>query len=291
MQPRWSGIAMHEGRMMPKKYLGQHFLKDSGIISRIIETADINKDDVIVEIGPGRGALTFEMAGLARRVIAIEVDHALFESLNEQAASYPNLTVIEADALKFPYDEIESRFKVVANLPYYISTPILFRLMEVRHKITSMVVMLQKEVAGRVVASPKSKDYGILSIAIQYYTIPAIAFPVPRNAFYPVPQVDSAVLRIIPREKVAVEVKNENLFWAIIKSAFSHRRKTLLNSLAMAGFSKEGTESILRQLDMNPLARPEDIGLEEWGKIADTLVEYLSEYHRVKRPIKRQRTD
>ncbi len=274
---------MRKGIEMPKKYLGQHFLKDSSIISKIIETADIGKEDSIVEIGPGRGALTFRLAELAGKVMAIEIDHDLFESLHERAASYPNLTIIEADALKFPYEEIETKFKVVANLPYYISTPILFRLMELRHKITSMTVMLQKEVANRIVASPGSKDYGILSIAVQFYAIPAIAFEIPPGAFYPAPEVDSAVLKITPRERVAVEVKNENLFWAVIKSAFSHRRKTLLNSLSMAGFNKEIVVRILGEMDVDPAVRPEDISLEQWGKIVNDLVDHLSEYQKYRK--------
>ncbi len=276
---------MRNGAEMPKKHLGQHFLKDGYIISRIIGTADIGKDDVILEIGPGRGALTFRLAEQAGKVTAIEIDHDLFESLKERAASYPNLTIIEADALKFPYEKIETQFKVVANLPYYISTPILFRLMELRHKITSMILMLQKEVASRIVASPGSKDYGILSIAVQFYASPAIVFEIPPEAFYPAPEVDSAVLRIIPREKVAVEVKNENLFWAVIKSAFSHRRKTLLNSLSMSGFNKEIVNRVLGEVGIDPSVRPEDINIEEWGRIVDELVDHLSEYQKYRKEV------
>jgi len=266
---------MRDGAGMPKKHLGQHFLKDKNYISRIIRTAEIGKDDVVVEIGPGTGALTFQLAELAGRVIAIEIDHALSQELAERAALYPNLTIIEADALRFPYETIETKFKVVANLPYYISTPILFRLMELRHKIISLTIMLQKEVAKRIVALPGGKDYGILSIAVQFYAVPAILFQIPPGAFFPVPEVDSAVLKIIPRKRPAVEVRNEPLFWSVIKSAFSHRRKTLLNSLSMAGFPKEVTEPILHSAGLAPLVRPEEIGMEAWGKIADALSEHL----------------
>ena len=262
---------MRNSNEIPKKHLGQHFLKDSSIISGIIETADIRRDDVVIEIGPGRGVLTFRLAELAGKVIAIELDHDLIESLNERAASYPNLTIIEADALKFPYEEIETRFKVVANLPYYISTPILFRLMEFRHKIISMTIMLQKEVANRIIASPKCKDYGILSIAVQFYAIPIIAFQISPEAFYPIPEVNSAVLKIIPREKAAVEVRNERLFWSVIKSSFSHRRKTLVNSLSMAGFNKEIVSQIIGELGIKPSARPEELGMDEWGFLVDKL--------------------
>lgn len=262
----------------PKKYLGQHFLKDSNIISKIIKTADIKKEDNVVEIGPGKGVLTFRIAELAGEVIAIEIDHLLCEDLKERAASFPNLTIVEADALWFPYERLETKFKVVANLPYYISTPILFRLMELRDRITSITIMLQKEVARRVVAQPDSKDYGILSIAVQFYAIPTIAFHILRGAFYPIPEVDSTVLRIIPREKPAVEVKNEALFWAIIKSAFSHRRKTLTNSLSMAGFDKEIVTRVLSILGIDPSIRPEDVSMENWGRIVDSLRDRSSGY-------------
>ena len=266
---------MRDDTARPKKHLGQHFLKDKSYISRIITTAEIGKDDVVVEIGPGKGALTFQLAEKAGRVIAIEIDHVLAQELSELAAPYSNLTIIEADALRFLYETIETNFKVVANLPYYISTPILFRLMELRRNITSMTVMLQKEVAKRIVALPGGKEYGILSIAVQFYAVPAILFQIPPGAFFPVPEVDSAVLKIIPRKRPAVEVRNEPLFWSVIKSAFSHRRKTLLNSLSMAGFPKEVTEPILHSAGLAPLVRPEEIGMEALGKIADALSEHL----------------
>lgn len=270
----------------PKKHLGQHFLKDGNYISKIIETAEVQKEDLIVEIGPGKGALTFRLAELAGEVIAIELDHALCETLKEQAASYPNLTIVEADALRFPYERIETRFKVVANLPYYISTPILFRLIELRNQITSMTIMVQKEVANRVVASPDSKDYGVLSIGVQFYAVPSIAFKIPPGAFYPPPEVDSAVLKIVPRERPAVEIKNEPLFWAIIKSAFSHRRKTILNSLSMAGFHKDIITRILEQAGIDPSMRPEDLSMEKWGKIVDFLFEHLEDYQKYRKGLK-----
>ncbi|OGW44720.1 MAG: hypothetical protein A2132_00020 [Nitrospirae bacterium RBG_16_43_11] len=275
---------MHEDKPgRPKKHLGQHFLQDPEIISRIIRTADVNKEDVIVEIGPGRGALTFRLAEMASEVIAIEIDHSIVESLNERAASYPNLSIVEADALRFHYHEIGTRFKVVANLPYYISTPILFRLIELSDMVTSMTIMLQKEVAKRVVAAPNSKDYGILSIAVQFYAVPEIAFNISRKSFYPEPKVDSSVLKIVPREKVAVDVRNEGLFWGLIKSAFYYRRKTLLNSLALSGHSKEIIKNVLEFAGIDQNKRPEQVSMEEWGKIADTLMEFmLSQQKRMK---------
>lgn len=259
----------------PKKHLGQHFLQDPEIISKIIETADIHKEDVIVEIGPGRGALTYRMAEIASEVIAIEIDSSIIGNLKERAVKYPNLTIVEADALQFPYHQIGTRFKVVANLPYYMSTPILFRLIELSDMLSSMTIMLQKEVAERVVASPGSKAYGILSIAVQFYALPEIAFNVSRKMFYPEPKVDSSVLKIVPREKVAVNVRNEGLFWGLIKSAFYYRRKTLLNSLALSGHSKEIITNVLAAAGIDKNRRPEDVGMEEWGKITDTLMEFM----------------
>lgn len=275
---------MHEDKPgRPKKHLGQHFLQDPGIISKIIQTADVNKEDVIVEIGPGRGALTFRLAEMASEVIAIEIDHSIVESLNERAVSYPNLSIVEADALRFHYHEIGTRFKVVANLPYYISTPILFRLIELSDMVTSMTIMLQKEVAKRVVAAPNSKDYGILSIAVQFYAVPEIAFNISRKSFYPEPKVDSSVLKIVPRERVAVDVRNEGLFWGLIKSAFYYRRKTLLNSLSLSGHSKEIIKNVLEFAGIDQNKRPEQVSMEEWGKIADTLMEFmLSQQKRMK---------
>src|SRR4030066_2046186 len=279
-----NNISQKQGRPgRPKKHLGQHFLQDPEIISKIIETADVHKEDVIVEIGPGRGALTFRMAEIASEVIAIEIDSAIVGNLKERAVSYPGLTIVEADALQFPYHQIGTRFKVVANLPYYMSTPILFRLIELSDMVTSMTIMLQKEVAERVVSSPGSKDYGILSIAVQFYALPAIAFNVSRKMFYPEPRVDSSVLKIVLREKVAVDVRNEALFWGLIKSAFYYRRKTLLNSLALSGHSKEIIKNVLEFAGIDQNKRPEQVSMEEWGKIADTLMEFmLSQQKRMK---------
>lgn len=266
----------------PKKHLGQNFLKDELLISKIIEIANVTKDDKVIEIGPGKGALTFRLAEKALKVLALEIDHELCEYLDEKAQLYPNLTVLEEDVLKFKFETIESKFKVVANIPYYISTPIIFKLMESRNKITEMTIMLQKELAKRIVASPNCKDWGILSIAVQFYATPKIELEIPREAFYPSPKVDSAIVKIIPRKNPALRVSNENLFWAIIKSAFSHRRKTLLNSLAMAGFKKDTLESILGNAGIDVLARPENLTIEDWGKIVDDLTDHL-EYTKMRK--------
>lgn len=266
----------------PKKHLGQNFLKDELLISKIIDIANVTKDDKVIEIGPGKGALTFWLAERALKVLALEIDHDMCEYLDEKAKLYPNLTVLEEDVLKFPFETIESMFKIVANIPYYISTPIIFKLMEARNKITDMTIMLQKELAKRIVASPNCKDWGILSIAVQFYAIPTIELEIPRDAFFPSPKVDSAVVKIIPRKDPVIRVSNENLFWAIIKSAFSHRRKTLLNSLAMAGFKKDSLESILSNEGIDFSVRPENLSIEDWGKIVDDLTEHL-EYQKMRK--------
>ncbi|MBI5192367.1 MAG: ribosomal RNA small subunit methyltransferase A [Nitrospirae bacterium] len=266
----------------PKKHLGQNFLKDELLIEKIVEVANITKDDRVIEIGPGKGALTFRLAEKAMKVLALEIDHELYEYLEEKAQSYPNLTVLEEDVLKFRFETIESRFKIVANIPYYISTPIIFKLMESQNKIIDMTIMLQKELANRIVASPNCKDWGILSIAVQYNAIPSIELEIPRDAFFPSPKVDSAVVKIVPRKYPAVRVSNENLFWAIIKSAFSHRRKTLLNSLAMAGFKKESLEEILGNAGIDFSVRPENLSIEDWGKIVDDLTDHL-EYQKMRK--------
>lgn len=260
----------------PKKYLGQHFLHDKNIISRIIHVADISKDDLVVEIGPGEGALTFPLAEKAGEVIAIEIDKQLVDQLREKGARYNNLTIIEGDALKFHYEDINRRFKVVSNLPYYISTPIIFRLMELRNQVISMTLMLQKEVAQRIVAVPDSKDYGVLSIAVQFYAEPSIAFYISKGSFYPSPEVDSAIVKIVPRKEPVVKVKNENLFWSTIKTAFSYRRKTILNSLAMCGLKKEYIEGALKRAGIDPSLRPEDLSIEQWGKLVDGLISFAS---------------
>jgi len=260
----------------PKKYLGQHFLHDKNIISKIIDVAGITKEDLVVEIGPGEGALTFPLAERAGEVIAIEIDKELVKRLKEKGEEYSNLTIVEGDALKFPYEEIKKRFKVVSNLPYYISTPIIFRLIELRNQVISMTLMLQKEVAQRIVATPNSKDYGVLSIAVQFYAEPSIAFYISKGAFHPAPEVDSAVIKIVPRKEPAVKVKNEALFWSTIKTAFSYRRKTLLNSLAMCGMKKEYIEGALKRAGIDPSLRPEDLSVEQWGKLVDGLISFAS---------------
>lgn len=254
---------------MPKKYLGQNFLFDPSILKRIVDVSNINKEDVVIEIGPGLGTLTKFLAEKAKKVIAIELDYGLYQKLKEDLKEFKNIELIHGDALKYPYEEIEA-FKVVANIPYYITTPIIFRLLDVRRHLRSMTLTLQKEVAERIVAKPGTKDYGVLSIYLQYYGRPEIKFIIPRGAFRPVPKVDSAVIHIEILEKPSVSVDDEKIFFKIVKTAFSQRRKTLSNSLKP--ISKD-IKKILDEAGIDRSRRAETLSIEEFARLADIIKE------------------
>lgn len=255
---------------MAKKPLGQHFLFDPSILGRIVGAARLSREDTVVEIGPGPGRMTAMLAGFVRKVIAIELDESLYERLTGEFSGYGNIDLVRADALKFPYDTLEE-FKVVANIPYYITTPILFKLLEHRDRLRSVTVSLQKEVADRIAAGPGGKKYGVLSLMIQYYGKPRLEFVIPRGAFRPVPKVDSAVVHIEVLKRPSVTVKDERYFFRVIKTSFSQRRKTLQNSLKqLGGDVKE--KIILAGID--PARRPETLSIEEFARLADVLFEH-----------------
>lgn len=249
---------------MPKKYLGQNFLFDPSILHRIVEAADITHNDTVVEIGPGHGTLTKLLAERAKKVIAIELDSELYTKLKEEIKGF-NIELIHGDALKYPYEELE-QFKVVANIPYYITTPIIFRLIESRKNLKSMTLTIQKEVAQRIVGKPGTKDYGVLAIAIQYYGEPKLEFVIPKGAFRPVPKVDSAVIHVEMFDKPRVIATDEKLFFKIVKIAFAQRRKTLSNSLK--SISKDIKE-ILINAKIDPNRRAETLSIEEFARITD----------------------
>jgi len=252
---------------MAKKRLGQNFLFDPSILKRIVQAARLSPDDTVVEIGPGPGRMTAILAACVKKVIAIELDRELYEKLTGELSGYENIELVHDDALKFPYGTIEE-FKVVANIPYYITTPILFRLLEHRDRLRSITVTLQREVAERIVAKPGGKEYGVLSLMIQYYGNPKLEFIVPRGAFRPVPKVDSAVIHVAISQMPAVSVKDEKLFFRVIKTAFSQRRKMLLNSL------KPITVDIKERLilaGIEPGRRPETLSIEEFARLSDML--------------------
>lgn len=267
---------MDNSRIRPKKSLGQHFLTDNNIVEKILKVADIKPDETIVEIGPGRGIMTRRLAEVSGQLIAIELDDRLYSYLKEDLKDLPNLELIHEDALGFAYEEIPGEFKVVANLPYYISTPMIFRLMEVKEKITSMTLMLQREVAERVVAPPGTKEYGPLSISIGYHCQPKIEFFVSRRSFSPQPRVDSAVMTFLLRKEPKVLVKDPSLFFKTVRAGFSSRRKMLKNSLSGLGISTDMIEAALEKSGIETKRRGETLSIEEFATLADNLFDILS---------------
>jgi len=252
---------------MAKKSLGQNFLFDPSILTRIIEAAGIMPDDTVVEIGPGPGRLTLMLAKIVRRVVAIELDRALYGRLNDEIVSTGNVELILGDAIKYNYTAL-GPFKVVANIPYYITTPLIFKLIEARSNLISMTLTIQKEVAERIVASPGTKDYGVLSLAVQYYTEPQIKFIIPASAFRPTPKVDSAAIHMFIRKSPKVIVADEALFFKVIRAGFSQRRKTLSNALKPL---VKDIRDVLTDMGIDPMRRAETLSMEEFAKLADTL--------------------
>ncbi len=260
-----------------KKGLGQNFLTDSHVLNKIIEAAEITKDDLVIEIGPGIGALTQPACRLAGKVVAIEIDKALIPVLKDTLDGFDNVEVINADILSFDIRPIIEKsgcsgVKVVANLPYYITTPIIMGLLESHYPIDSLTVMVQKEVAMRLKAKPSTKDYGALSLAAQYYSEPYLAANVPSNCFFPRPNVDSAVIRLKVYKEQPVITKDVGLMFNIIRLAFSKRRKTLVNCLygtELTSMSKDALESLLQDCGFDPMVRGESLNLNDYAKIAD----------------------
>lgn len=266
-----------------RKSLGQNFLLDANIIDRIARQANLTVEDLVFEIGPGLGVLTRRLAKEAGRVIAVELDQHLLPILAETLADYPNAQVVHGDALKVDFDRLAQEktagqfglqgkgYKLVANLPYYITTPILMHLLTSGFNLDLMVVMMQREVAERLQASPGSKDYGSLSVAVQYYTVPEIVIRVPKTVFYPAPDVESAVVRLTRRTAPPVQVTSEEDFFRIVRASFGQRRKTLLNSLAGSGLaSKEAWQRILAEAGIDPGRRGETLSIEEFATLANT---------------------
>lgn len=253
---------------MAKKRLGQNFLYDPSILKRIIKVASLSPEDTVVEIGPGHGRLTAMLAEQVKNVIAIELDSELYERLLDDLSVHKNIELVHGDALKYRYETLDE-FSVVANIPYYITTPIIFKLLEYREHLKSITITLQKEVAARIVAKPGGKEYGVLSLMIQYYGSPKLEFIVPKGAFRPVPKVDSAVVHIGIYERPVVKVSNESLFFRVIRAAFSQRRKTLANALKpISGEIKE--KLILAGIE--PARRAETLSIEEFARLSEILV-------------------
>ena len=263
-----------------QKKFGQNFLIDGHVINKIISAAEITKEDCVLEIGPGIGTMTQYLAEAAGHVCAVEIDKNLLPVLDETLAEYNNVTVINNDILKTDINEIVDKYnngmpiKVVANLPYYITTPIIMGLFESHVPLLSVTVMVQKEVADRMQTGPGSKDYGALSLAVQYYAKPYIVANVPPNCFIPRPNVGSAVIRLTRYEEPPVIVQDEKLMFKLIRASFNQRRKTLQNGLANSNelsFSKEDIAEALEKMDLSPTVRGESLSLAEFATLSDIL--------------------
>lgn len=262
-----------------KKY-GQNFLIDLHVLEKIIRAADIQPEDICVEIGPGIGSLTQALAERAARVIAVEIDARLIPILEKNLQDYPNVILLNQDFLKLDLRaflkemNVDRPVKVIANLPYYITTPIIMGLFESGIPLAGMTVMVQEEVARRMQAGPGSKDYGALSLAVQYYADASIAAFVPKNCFMPRPNVGSAVIQLTSHKPKPVSVRNETLLFALIKAAFGQRRKTLLNSVSNSpelSFSKERVQRALQKLSLPEQIRGEALTLKQFAALADAL--------------------
>lgn len=265
-----------------QKKFGQNFLIDDHVITKIINAAEITKDDLVLEIGPGIGTMTQYLAESAGKVIAVEIDKNLIPILGETLAEYDNVTIINEDILKLDINRLIEEenggkpIKVVANLPYYITTPIIMGLFESHVPLQSITVMVQKEVADRMQVGPGSKDYGALSLAVQYYAKPYIAANVPPNCFIPRPGVGSAVIRLTRYEEPPVMVKDESLMFKLIRASFNQRRKTLQNGIANSPelpYSKAQVEKALEKMGLAANVRGESLTLAEFAKLSDTISE------------------
>ena len=253
------------------KKLGQNFLIKRGIVDEIVHAAELTPGEPVLEVGPGIGTLTQGLAQSGADVTAIELDRRLLEVLDTTLASYDNVRIVHGDVLKLDVPSIMNHkpFKVVANLPYYITTPIIMSLLESKLPIERLVVMVQKEVALRMVAKPGTKDYGALSVAVQYYTEPNIVLDVPPKSFLPAPAVTSSVIRCVLRDKPPVDVIDEKLFFRVVKAGFAQRRKTFSNTMKTTGLSKDRIEELLAKANIDGQRRGETFTLQEFADVAN----------------------
>lgn len=264
-----------------QKKFGQNFLIDGHVLDKIIAGAGVTEDDMVLEIGPGIGTMTQYLAEAAGKVVAVEIDRNLLPILQETLADYDNVKVIHADVLSLDLEKLVQEenggrpIKVVANLPYYITTPIIMALFEQHVPLANVTVMVQKEVAARMKSGPGSKDYGALSLAVQYYAEPYIVANVPCNCFMPRPNVDSAVIRLTRYEEPPVQVKDEKMLFKIIRASFNQRRKTLqngLNNSSELNFTKDQIAAAIAEAGFAPSVRGEALTLEQFAKLTDILL-------------------
>ena len=266
-----------------KKNFGQNFLVDERVLDKIVSAADINENDLVIEVGPGIGTLTQAMAKKAGKVISVEIDKTLVPILGELLEDYNNIEIINEDILKVDINEIIENHKgmnvkMAANLPYNITTPIIMGILEKHIPMDSLTVMIQKEVAYRMNAKPSTKDYGSLSLVTQYYCEPYLVANVPQNCFMPRPNVDSAVIKHSILKEPRIKVKNEKFMFDFIKAGFSQRRKTLVNCIFNSGLvtlNKEELGKVLNELGYDERVRGESLTLEDYGKISDKMLEFI----------------
>ena len=257
------------------KSLGQNFLIDDSVLTDIVEGAEVNKDDLIIEIGPGVGSLTAQLIGRAKKVVSIELDNDLIPILQEELGQYENFTLIHKDALKVDFNEIigdEKSVKLVANLPYYVTTPIIVKLLKDNYNFKSLTIMIQKEVAERINAEPNCKEYGALSLLVQYYCDTKIVRKVSPGSFIPRPKVDSIVIRLDKLSEKRVEVKDEKLMFEIIRNAFNMRRKTMWNAVKFLGMKKEEIEKAFELSEIDQKRRGETLSLHEFALLSDNII-------------------
>ena len=261
----------------PKKSLGQHFLVNRGVAEKILAVGGLpnghtptpgQEDATCVEVGPGHGILTKPLAERAQHVLAIEIDASLVNSLKERLGTYTNLEIVHADALSFDYEGIPGKIAIVSNLPYNIATPLLFRFLALRTKVTRLTLMFQKELADRITATPGTKAYGQLSIAAQLFTEARMSFTVPPSCFIPPPAVDSAVVTFQVRLEPKIAVGNEPHFMDIVRRAFAYRRKTLVGALCQGGLDKQEVVNALSIAQIAPTRRAETLTIEEFASLA-----------------------
>ncbi len=254
------------------KSLGQNFLIDDSVLDDIVEGAEISKDDYIIEIGPGVGTLTKELLTRAKRVTSIELDERLVPILKEELKDFDNFEVVHKDALKVDYNTLigeEKSVKIVANLPYYVTTPIIANLLNGGFNIKSIIIMIQKEVGERIDAEPSTKDYGAFSLLVQYYCDTKIIRNVPPSSFIPAPKVDSIVIRLDKLEKPRVSVENEKLFFNVIRQSFNMRRKTLWNAMKNIGLDKEKIKEGFENAGIDEKRRGETLSIEEFANLSN----------------------
>lgn len=273
--PQVTNHILHRFKLRADKKLGQNFLIDESVVRRIVEAAELTPEDTVLEVGPGIGTLTQGLAESGASVVAVELDKRLLPVLDVTLEGYDNVRIVNGDILQVDIMEQVQKpdFKCCANLPYYITTPIIFAILEKRLPMERLVVMVQKEVAERMAAKPGSKDYGALSVAIQYFTEPEIAFIVPPSSFIPAPSVDSAVIVCKRRSTPPVEVCDENLFFRVVRAAFSLRRKMLSNSLKNMGIKGEQVTKWLELAGVDGKRRAETLSLEDFAALTNTFAQ------------------